>query len=110
MFSSAEYWAAGEQVWRAEHVGENSPVHLKTSGALPTGFEAMSAKFKDAQAAEGGDEAGVDHYFEIPLVAAREIIGFKHDEEIPGFEDEAFEILRKGRPSGDSKSWWRFWK
>ena len=110
MFSSAEYWADGNQVWRAEHVGENGPIHLKTSGALPSGFEAMAAEHKRAQEADGGEKAGVDHYFEIPLNAAKEVIGFKHDEDIPGVDYEGFEVLRKGPSSADSKPWWRFWK
>jgi hypothetical protein len=110
MFSSAEYWAAGNQVWRAEHVGEDGPIHLKTSGALPTGFEAMAAEYKDAQEADCGEKAGVDHYFEIPLIAAKEIIGFKHYEDIPGVDYEGFEVLRDGLSSVNSKPWWRFWK
>ncbi len=110
MFSSAEYWAGGEQVWRAEHVGENSPIHLKTSGILPRGFEVMAAEHKQAQEADGGEKAGVDHYFDIPLNAAKEVIGFKHDEDIPGVDYEGFEVLRKTSLSSDSKPWWRFWK
>jgi len=110
MFSSAEYWADGNQVWRAEHVGENGPIHLKTSGILPPGFEAMAAVQKAAQEADGGEEAGVDHYFDIPLNAAHEIIGFKHDEDIPGVDYEGFEVLRSLSSSTDHKPWWRFWK
>ena len=110
MFSSVEYWASGNQVWRAEHVGENGPIHLKTSGALPGGFESMAAEQKEAQEADGGEKAGVDHYFEIPLNAAKEIIGFKHDEDIPGINYEGFEVLNKGPSSAESKPWWRFWK
>ncbi|HRE71002.1 hypothetical protein [Accumulibacter sp.] len=86
MFSSAEYWAGGDQVWRAEHVGENSPIHLKTSGIPPRGFEVMAAEHKEAQEADGGEKAGVDHYFDIPLNAAKEVIDFKHDEDIPGVD------------------------
>ena len=110
MFSAAEYWAAGNQVWRVEHVGENGPVHLNTSGSLASGFEAMAAEHKEAQEVNGGEKADVDHYFEIPLNAAKEIIGFKHDEDIPGVDYERFEVLRKGPSSADSRTWWRFWK
>lgn len=110
MFSSAEYWAGGNQVWRAEHIGENGPIHLNTSGSLPSGFEAITAKYKEAQDAAGGGEADVDHYFEIPLHAAKEIVGFKHDEDIPGIDYKGFEVLRKAPLSAGSKPWWRFWK
>ena len=110
MFSSAEYWAGGNQVWRAEHVGENGPIHLKTSGILPRGFEAMAAAHMEAQEADGGEKAGVDHYFDIPLNAAKEITGFKHDEDILGVDYESFEVLRKTSSSTDTRPWWRFWK
>lgn len=110
MFSSSEYWANGNQVWRAEHVGENGPIHLQTSGVLPPGFEAMAAACKAAQEADGGEEAGVDHYFDIPLNAAREIIGFKHDEEAPGVDYEGFEVLRSASRSTGHKPWRCFWK
>ena len=110
MFSSAEYWADGSQVWRAEHVGENGPIHLKISGVLPPWFEAMAAAHKEAQEAEGGEKADVDHYFDIPLNAAKEVTGFKHDEDMPGVDYECFEVLRKTSSSTGSKTWWRFWK
>jgi len=110
MYSSAEYWADGNQVWRAEHVGEDGPIHLKTSGVLPPGFEAMAAAHKEAQEVDGGEKTGVDHYFDIPLNAAKEITGFKHDEDIPGVNYESFEVLQKASSQTDSKPWWRFWK
>lgn len=107
MFSSAEYWAGGNRVWRAEHVGEHGPMHLKTCGTLPPGFEAMAAAHREA---DGGEKADVDHYFDIPLDAAREIFGFRHDEDIPGVDYEGFEVLRELSSSADSRPWWRFWK
>ncbi len=110
MFSSAEYWAGGKQVWRAEHVGENGPIHLKTSGILPPGFEAMAAAHKEAQAVDDVEKADVDHYFDIPLNAAKAVIGFRHDEESPGVDYEGFEVLLKASTSEDRGPWWRFWK
>ena len=110
MFSSAEYWANGVQVWRAAHIGENGPVHLETTGLLPAGFEAMAAAHRTAQDAEGGHGADVDHYFDIPLEAARGIIGFKHDEDIPGVDYAGFDVLLNAASSVDRKPWWRFWR
>lgn len=110
MFSSAEYWTGGTMVWRAEHVGENGPIHLKTEGVVPVDFEAMAAVHIKMQEAEGGDKAGVDHYFDIPLNAAKSIIGFKHDEDVHGVDYDKFEVLRKAAKTKDRKSWWHFWK
>jgi hypothetical protein len=35
---------------------------------------------EELQLAEGGDDAGVDYIFEIPLKVAQSLVGFKHDE------------------------------
>ena len=110
MFSSAEYWADGKMIWRAEHVGEDGPIHLKTSGVLPPDFETMAAAHKAQQEADGGEKAGVDHYFDIPLNAAKSVIGFKHDEEIPGVDYDKFEVLDKAPTSKGNTPWWCFWK
>lgn len=110
MFSSAEYWVGGAMVWRAEHVGENGPIHLKTSGVLSPGFETMAAAHKEQQTADGGETADVDHYFDIPLNAAKVIIGFKHDEEVPGVDYDKFELLSKAGSRKEKGLWWRFWK
>jgi hypothetical protein len=110
MFSSAEEWQAGKRVWRAEHAGENGPINLKTSGTLPPSFEAMEKEFRTQQEAEGGEEAGVDYYFEIPLTAAQTIMGFKHDEDVPGVNPEEFELLSDTASPPAAKSRWKFWK
>lgn len=113
MYSAAESWSCGSLVWRAEHIGESGPIHLKTSGALPPGFEAMAAEIKEMQDAEGGEHAGVDYYFDIPLMAAKSLMGFKHDEEIPGVNYDNFEIIlssTKSPPPNNQKPWWLFWR
>jgi len=110
MFSSAEEWQAGKQIWRAEHMGEDGPINLKTSGTLPPSFAAMEQEFKAKQEAEGGKDADVDYYFEIPLTAAQTIMGFKHDEEVPGVNPEEFELLSDSASTPAAKSRWKFWK
>lgn len=109
MYSSAEYWEGGVRVWQAEHIGEDGPIHLNTIGTLPTDFAAMSKAIIEQQNAEGGATAGVDYYFDIPLNAAKTIIGFKHDEEIPGIDYAHFELLIKSSSVNTVKPWWRFW-
>ena len=109
MVSSAAYWAGGNQVWRVEHIGEEGPMHLQTSGALPPGFAAMAAVHKEAQAKAGGEKADVDHYFDIPLNAAKAITGFKHDEDIADVDYQRFEVLRQVSSPTVSQPWWKFW-
>ncbi|HWM66638.1 MAG TPA: hypothetical protein VNO35_08640 [Steroidobacteraceae bacterium] len=110
MFSSAEEWAAGAQVWRAVHAGENGPIDLKTSGVLPPSFQSMKDDLAARQEAAGGRAAEVDHYFDIPLSAAKAIMGFKHDEQVPGINYEKFDLLREETAPQDQKSWWKVWK
>ena len=110
MFSSAEEWVAGALAWRAVHVGENGPIHLKTSGALPPSFQSMADGLAAKQEAEGGKTAHVDYYFEIPLNAAKAITGFKHDENAPEVDYEKFDLLQDTSASEHRKPWWKLWK
>jgi len=98
MFSSAEEWVAGAMAWRAVHAGENGPMDLKTSGALPPSFQSMANALAAKQEAEGGKTAEVDHYLDIPLNAAKAITGFKHDEKVPGLDYEKFDLLQDQKP------------
>lgn len=109
MFSSAEQWVDGTMLWRAEHVGENGLINLKTSGVLPPTFQAMVDAQAAKQQAEGGETANVDHYFDIPLNAAKTIIGFKHDEEVLGVKYDNFELLSQSVPLRTGNPWWQFW-
>ena len=104
MFSSAEEWVAGALAWRAVHAGENGPIDLKTSGTLPSSFQSMAHALVAKQEAEGGKTAEVDHYFDIPLNAAKAITGFKHDEIVPGVDYGKFELLQDQNPR------WKLWK
>ena len=103
MFSSAEQWTGGARVWRVEHVGENGPIQLTTDGALPVDFRSIADAQKKLQSDDGGEKAGVDHYFEIPLNAAQIIIGFKHDE--TNFGENGFQVFE----SSGKKSRWKLW-
>ena len=99
MASSAEYWSGGSRVWWIGHEGENGPKGLSTDGALPEGFDAIRSAMEDAQRAEGGDDAGVDYLFEIPLKVAEALVGFKHDEAWPHVIGEQFEVLSGPEPA-----------
>jgi hypothetical protein len=110
MFSSAEQWVGGAVIWRAVHDGVNDSRNLETSGTLPPSFQSIADARMAALEADGGDEAEVDHYFEIPLETARSIIGFKHDEEIPGLDYSRFDLLKDLDPPQRVNRRWKFWK
>ena len=112
MFSSSVFWSDGEKVWSIEHRGEQGTMDLTSDGSLPPVFSELREKYFSEQEAEGGEHAGVDLIFEIPLAVARSLVGFKHDEETPGVDDGTFDVLRLGESgllSKSSKPWWRFW-
>ena len=98
MFSSAEEWVAGAMTWRAVNAGANGPMDLKTSGALPPSFQSVANALAAKREAEGGKTAEVDHYFDIPLNAAKAITGFKHDEKVPGLDYQKFDLLQDQKP------------
>ena len=60
--------------------GENGPQGLEVEGTPPEVFPAIRKEMEEMQRAEGGDQAGVDYIFEIPLGVAKSLVGFKHDE------------------------------
>jgi hypothetical protein len=82
MASSSEFWIDGSLKWKLSHEGEDGPVGLEEVGQCPPEFSAIRSKYEKLQADEGGDSAEVDYMFEIPLMAAKAITGFKHDEEM----------------------------
>jgi hypothetical protein len=113
MFSSAAQWSDGQKNWSIRHRGgDHGPTDLGFEGSPPPLFAELREFYGSKQDAEGGEKAGVDWIFEIPLELAKSIVGFKHDEETPGVEDGSFEILdlsRDGLLAQASKPWWRIW-
>jgi hypothetical protein len=53
---------------------------------------------EDQQVAEGGEAAGVDYLFEIPLEVAKSLVGFKHDESCPHLIGGRFEVMSRIAP------------
>lgn len=113
MYSRAQRWAAGRKVWSVSHDAQASFDHLSAEGDLPAEFDAVRTRHAEQQQAEGGRSAGVDLYFEIPLVLAQTTVGFKHDEGASpepeaGFQAILDRAVTSRGPSG--KTWWRFWR
>jgi hypothetical protein len=98
MASSSELWSCGSRKWWISHEGENGPKGLSFEGELPECYSSIRAEMEKSQNAAGGDEAGVDYIFEIPLKVAQSIVGFKHDEDCPHMQGERFVVLSKAGP------------
>ncbi len=103
MFCSAAAWKNGQKLWRVAHDGgEDKVLHLETSGELPVEFESIreSVFAKQAQEAAERDELKVDHVYELPAELAKKLTRFRHDQDMPGLADEAFEVLEPAKEAG----------
>ena len=82
MISSAEMWVAGERTWRIAHDSANGPFDLATEGDVPAAFDGIRNRQTGLQEAEAHRPhlLSVDFLFDAPLLLARQICGFKHDE------------------------------
>lgn len=98
MASSSELWARGKRAWAIAHSGEDGPSGLSVEGDLPECFASIEREMEEAQRAAGGDAAGVDHIFEIPLKVAQALVGFRHDEACPHLTAEQFVVLSRSAP------------
>lgn len=96
MYAEARGYEASREVWRVVRDSEQEPyMHVAVTGEPPPQFASIRAKAFAEQEAEGGEEAGVDMIYEIPLDLARSLCGFKADEEWPD--------LTPTRPAGAAK-------
>lgn len=110
MFSSAEFWAHGERVWRVEHDAQESWRYLKSEGSLPAPYAVALQRAEEEQDAEDLGSKEVDFYFEVPLQTANQIAGFKHDEENAALDYDRFEfyaLSSKGLGKGATAKWWQ---
>jgi hypothetical protein len=86
-------------VWWISHEGENGPKGLASDGDLPACFPSIRRELEEAQRADGGDDADVDHIFDIPLKVAQSLVGFKHDEDCPHLVEKEFVVLSRAAPT-----------
>lgn len=112
MCSKAELWREGGVFWCVEHDAQKGMSHISVSGTQPDGYSAIEAEFTEKQRQAGGDNSGVDYFFEIPLQLARSIVGFKHDE---AGDESTFVVFRRSAfeeavpAKAETKAWWKFW-
>lgn len=115
-FCSSELWRNGTQIWHVEHDAQQGVKHLRYSGVPPEGYARIEKECSSRQEDAGGTTADTDYFFEIPLLTAKSIVGFKHDE--PNRElDDGFEVFTSiagsstmsRNPGQDRKPWWKLW-
>ena len=104
MYSRAQYWRSGNKVWQVVHDAQQGMLDLEYEGQLPENFDSIRASSFSEQELEGGEEAEVDYIFDVPLLLAETITGFKHDEDIPDLEYTVLTINKH-----KTGPWWKFW-
>ncbi len=98
MWSSAELWSNGQQIWRVTHLGsEGDLLDLSVTGIVPPYLQGL---MDAARAEQGNDEDGVDFTFEVPLDLAAKVIGFRHENYLQHSDVDIFHILKPGRKPG----------
>lgn len=102
-FASCELWANGRRLWRVEHQGDEDPENLSTEGELPQRVDELLATV------ESQDSENLDGHFhmDIPLILAKELSGYRHDEMNPTIEASPYEELAE-HPA--KAAWWKLWK
>ncbi len=108
MVCTSELWRNGQQIWRIEHDAQEAIDHINTYGALPDGYAAIGKQCANEQEKDGGKDAAVDHFFDIPLQIAKSIVGFKHDDD-DGLENDSFEVFKAQASTSQTKPWWKLW-
>lgn len=98
--SSSELWSNGSRKWWISHEGIDGPKGLDFSGDPPANFPQIKSELEAEQEKEGGTEADVDYIFEIPLLVAKAMTGFKHDEVCPHVINDEFKIMTRKTSKG----------
>ena len=79
MASAAFMYVNGVKTWDVTHESEKGLYNISTEGCPPIALQAIQAELKAAQDADGGDEADVDHIFDVPVALAAALCGYRHD-------------------------------
>ena len=80
MFSRAFFYERGVSSCEITHESENGIYDLAILGSPPPEFQSVRDRLMREQNQDGGEDAEVDHVFEIPVETAAAICGYRHDQ------------------------------
>jgi hypothetical protein len=100
MSSSSEMWSRGKRKWWLSYEGEDGSVGLATDGDLPESFPRIRKEMEETQRVAGGDDAGTDYIFGIPLKLAETLVGFNHEEDNAHMIGGRYIVLSRTAPNG----------
>jgi hypothetical protein len=95
MFSMASAWKEGIQLWSVTHDCEKGKFHLESGGSAPSTLNGIQQRLSAQQKEQGGEQAEVDFLYDAPAELAKEIVGFRHDQEVEGATGSIFKVLEK---------------
>jgi hypothetical protein len=110
MFSYASGWKGGNHVWSVTHDCEKGRFHLEMQGVVPASLEGIRNNLIAQQKEAGGEKADVDYVYDTPAELAKELTGFRHDEDMPGMSGEVFHVLERAKETADKSSIWSSFK
>ncbi len=93
MYSAVGAWAMGKELWSVVHDAQEGILHLKVNGSPPAVFGAIRDRLIAQQKSEDMKDPEVDHVFEIPVALAKEMTGYRYDQESEGLGPGALEVL-----------------
>ena len=102
-FASTELWQDGRRIWHVQHQGDEGPENISSDGQVPQRFHELLATVEPA------DSENLEGHFhmDIPLILAKEVAGFRHDESNRAFDGTPFEELNDLQAKS---GWWKLWK
>lgn len=111
MGSSAAFWRDGRCVWSVDREagGPYAPLHIE--GDPPPSFAERRARLFSMQEEAGGERAGVDYIYDLPIDLAEDVTGFSHRQALHPLGFEVLELERHAlTPSPlPKKPWWKIW-
>lgn len=90
MFSQASNWRKGERVWSVVHDAQVSRDHLEVTGQAPESLDRIWRAVDEMKRSTPID--GVDYAFDVPVLLAESVTGFRHDASEP---ERRFEVLER---------------
>jgi len=99
MFVSVSAFKDGILNWRLVHDAQQASDHFLVEGTPPESL----TQIRTEQFARVSEDREVDFIFDIPILVAQGLVGFRHDEAV----QRTFEVLRD--TSAGSKRKWKFW-
>ena len=101
-YASSEAWHKSLRTWKVEHEGEAGSENITVLGNPPSEYANLlkSVELEDSSIMDG------HFHMDIPLLLAKQITGFRHDDDISSIDYDGFETLLQ---STAPRRWWQIW-